>query len=83
MSRSGIARAFGKHTGVSPGLIIRRARIEFAKRLLIEKDLPLKSIAALTGFSSENTFCIAFQRTTGLAPKKYQRKAWLTALSRR
>jgi AraC-like DNA-binding protein len=77
MSRRGFAKAFNRHVGRTPGSFMRQARIEFAKRLLMEQDLPLKAIAAIIGFRSENTFCIAFHRATGMAPKKFQRQAWL------
>ena len=79
MSRRGFMKAFSRHVGHTPGSLMRQARIEFAKRLLIEQDLPLKTIAAVIGFRSENTFCIAFTRATGTAPKKFQRQAWLSA----
>ena len=79
MSRRGFTKAFSQHVGHTPGSFMRQARIEFAKRLLIEQDLPLKTIATIIGFRSENTFCIAFHRATGMAPKKFQRQTWLLA----
>lgn len=81
MSRRGFLKAFNQHVGCTPGALMRQARIEFAKRLLTEQDFSLKTIAALTGFSSENTFCIAFTRATGLAPKRFQRQAWLSVFN--
>lgn len=77
MSRRGLIKAFNRHVGKPPGSLIRQMRIEYSKRLLLTKDLPLKCIARQTGFRSENTFCVAFQRATGMAPKKYQRSALL------
>jgi AraC-like DNA-binding protein len=79
MSRRGFMKAFNRRVGCTPGSFLRQARIEFAKRLLIEQDFPLKTIASMIGFRSENTFCIAFNRATGMAPKKFQRQAWLWA----
>jgi transcriptional regulator GlxA family with amidase domain len=79
MSRRGFVKAFSRHVGRAPGSFMRQARIEFAKRILIEQDLPLKAIATIIGFRSENTFCIAFNRATGMAPKKFQRQALLSA----
>jgi len=78
MSRRGFTKAFNMHVGFSPGSVLRRIRIESAKQLLLAHDLPLKTIADLCGYRSENTFCIAFQHATGMAPKKFQRNAWLT-----
>jgi len=77
MSRRGFLKAFRKHVGLNPGKILRHARIEYAKRLLTEHDLPLRSIAGECGYRSQNTFCVAFQRTTGMSPKQFQRQTWL------
>jgi AraC-like DNA-binding protein len=79
MSRRGFLKAFIRHVGRTPGSFMRQARIEFSKRLLVEQDLPLKTIAATIGFRSEKTFCVAFHRATGMAPKKFQRQVWLLA----
>jgi AraC-like DNA-binding protein len=78
MSRRGLAKAFHLHLGCSPGSVLRHVRIERAKRILVERDLKLKDIAKHCGYRSENTLCIAFQRATGMAPKQFQRDAWLT-----
>ena len=78
MSRRGLTKAFHMHLGFSPGSVLRHVRIERAKQILVERDLTLKDIAKHCGYRSENTFCIAFQRATGMAPKKFQRDAWLT-----
>lgn len=78
MSKRGLTKAFYLHVGLSPGSVLRHVRIECAKRLLIERDLTLKDLAKRCGYRSENTLCIAFQRATGMAPKKFQRNAWLT-----
>jgi transcriptional regulator GlxA family with amidase domain len=78
MSRRGFTKAFIQQLGRPPGAFMRSARIELAKRLLTKHDVPLKTIAFITGFRSENTFCIAFSRAAGIAPKKFQRQAWLS-----
>lgn len=77
LSRRGFLKAFLKHTGHRPGVVLRHLRIEHAKQLLVESDLPLIDLARLSGFKSANTFCVAFQRLTGFSPKKFQRQAWL------
>jgi AraC-like DNA-binding protein len=77
MSRRGFLKAFLKHTGTRPGRLLRQARIEQSKRLLIENDLHLTQIAAMSGYERLNSFCVAFKRETGMAPKQFQRQAWL------
>lgn len=77
MSRRGFLKAFLNHTGMRPGQLLRQVRIEQSKRLLIENDLKLAEIAALSGYERLNSFCVAFRRVAGVAPKKFQRQAWL------
>lgn len=77
MSTQGLAYAFDKHLGLSPGVVLRRVRIEYAKRLLVEQDLKLNEIAQRCGYRSVNSLWIAFQNATGLSPKKFQRRYWL------
>ena len=53
---------------------IRNLRIEKAKQLLEESDLPLAEIAARCGFSDYNYFITVFKRATGLPPRKYAKE---------
>jgi AraC-like DNA-binding protein len=82
MSRRGFIKAFDKHIGANPGAVLRHLRLEYAKRLLTEQDLKLKEIACQCGYRNENSFCVAFQRTMGMAPKQFQRQYWLAACQR-
>jgi AraC-like DNA-binding protein len=41
--------------------------------MLCETDLPIKTIARRTGFSSEYYLSIAFKRIVGMAPWDYRR----------
>jgi transcriptional regulator GlxA family with amidase domain len=73
LSRRGLLKSFRKHTGRAPGEVLRRLRIEHAKRLLAGRNLTLVQLAAAVGFRKTNSFSVAFKRVTGLAPMKYQR----------
>ena len=77
MSTQGLSFIFDKHLGVSPGEVLRRIRIECAKRLLVEQDMKLSEIAKHCGYRSVNSLWIAFQNATGMSPKKFQTKYWL------
>lgn len=78
MSRRGFCKIFKKKVGINPGLFLRCLRAERAKLLLIQQDLKLREIAALCGYRSENTFCVAFLREVGMSPKKFQREYLLS-----
>jgi AraC-like DNA-binding protein len=82
MSRRGFCKTFNRCLGANPGAWLRNVRIEHAKCLLVEHDLLLKQVAKRCGYRSENTFCVAFQRTVGMPPKKFQRQYWLAISSR-
>lgn len=79
MSRRGLLKAFEKHAGANLGAMLRQARIEHAKRLLTEHDLPLKAIAVHCGYRSMNSFCVSFSRFVGLPPKQFQRLVLLAS----
>lgn len=59
--------------GVGIAEHIRTLRIEKAKRLLADSDLPLSEIAEQCGFKDYNNFITVFKRIVGVPPKKYAR----------
>jgi LacI family transcriptional regulator len=56
---------------------IQRTRLERAKRLLVETDLPVGRIAAASGFASPDYLTRVFHSQIGLAPAEYRRQAAL------
>ena len=48
-----------------------------AKELLTETDLPLKSIAGLTGFEHIEYLSVVFKRMTGESPGQYRKRTRL------
>ena len=65
--------AFVKAHGLPPHRYVVERRIQRAKRLLRESDLPVAAIAVQTGFSSQSHLASVFKRTVGLTPGEYQR----------
>ncbi len=72
LSRSLLERRFRKHIGRSPQMEIRSVQLKRARQLLAETDLPLKKIAALTGFKHPEYFSVVFKRQTGPTPGQYR-----------
>jgi AraC family transcriptional regulator len=68
-----LARSFRRHFAVSPGEYLRRCRIEKARELLSESDLPLAELALTAGFSDQSQLTNAFRRATGLTPRAFRR----------
>ncbi|WP_412460229.1 GlxA family transcriptional regulator [Pseudomonas sp. SC11] len=72
MSPRNLRRVFHRHTGRSPAHFIERARLEQARRLLVDGDAALKRIAAQCGFGSEQHMRRVFQRHLGMTPRIYR-----------
>src|SRR5471032_2062780 len=52
VSRRTFSRVFAKHTGVTPSIFVDQVHIDFARKLLEESDLPMKTVAFRSGFHS-------------------------------
>lgn len=70
MSERNLNRVFRRETGSTPAEFIEQARFELARSLLEDK-VPLKRIAARTGFGTEERMRRVFQRRLGVTPRDY------------
>jgi LacI family transcriptional regulator len=75
LSRRTLERRFQDALGRSIGAEITRCRLERAKLLLLETDLPSHSVAAGAGFGSVKTFNRVFRRAHGVPPKRFRENA--------
>lgn len=79
MSSRSLSRLCSEHFGESPAALVRRLRIEEARRLLEETALPLKEITARTGIGDESTFWRVFTRQLGVTPAAYRERFRISA----
>jgi AraC family transcriptional regulator len=70
----GFSVAFRRAVGVSPHRYVVQRRVERAKRLLREGDLPIAEVAVRTGFASQSHLAVTFKREVGATPGEYQRR---------
>ena len=73
-SKDHIRRQFQQVTGMTPNEYLTDVRIQYAKRLLRQKDqlrLPISEIAWMCGFYDAAYFCRLFRKTVGTAPSEY------------
>jgi AraC family transcriptional regulator len=70
------ARFFKKVTGVTPHAYLASLRIERARRLLAETDLPIIEVGALVGYASQSHFTKVFREATGLTPRTFREAVW-------
>lgn len=68
-------KAFKAHAGLSPGQYFIQLKIERAKNLLDDPNVPVKYIAGDLRFESYFYFCRLFKKRTGMTPSEYRRRA--------
>lgn len=69
------ARLFKEITGLTPHAYLANVRIERARALLAQTDLPVTRIAAEVGYRSPGHFARAFRAIVGLSPRAYRAAA--------
>ncbi|PTQ52782.1 MAG: DNA-binding response regulator, AraC family [Hydrogenibacillus schlegelii] len=67
-----LSRLFKLRTGLTFVEYLTHRRISEAKRLLMETDLPMKTIALSVGFRDPNYMSRVFRRVTGHPPSAYR-----------
>jgi LacI family transcriptional regulator len=75
VSRRTLERRFARALGRSINSEITRYRLERAKRLLLETDLPSFRVATGAGFGTVKTFNRVFRRETGVSPQRFRQRA--------
>jgi transcriptional regulator GlxA family with amidase domain len=73
MSPCTFSRRFHDETGQSPGVWIRRRRIDRARELLESRDLPVDEIARLSGLGSGANLRHHLRRGVGMSPSSYRK----------
>jgi AraC family transcriptional regulator len=70
---SHLARTFRRHHGCTMSEFVRRRRIDFAKRLLLQQGTPLSQVALEAGFADQAHFTRVFRQATGSTPGEFRR----------
>ena len=69
-----LGRLFARYLNASPSQVAKTARVQRAKRLLDETDLPLTEIALRAGFNSLRRFNSVFAETYRRPPSEIRRE---------
>ena len=72
MSERSFSRRYAETTGSTPARAVERLRVEAARLLLTDSDLPLKRIATRCGFGAEETMRRSFLRLLATNPLDYR-----------
>jgi LacI family transcriptional regulator len=74
ISRRSLEIRFRKAIGRTIHQELHRVRMERAKRLLLETELPIPRVAQGAGFASPGYLAQVFRRTMGVTPARYRRQ---------
>ena len=69
-----LSRWCREHLAESPAELVRRLRLDEARRLLAETPLPLKDITSRTGLGDASTMWRAFTQHLGITPAAYRER---------
>jgi transcriptional regulator GlxA family with amidase domain len=73
MSERTVHRVFRRELGMTPAEAVERVRVEAARRLLEQTDLPIGEVARRSGLGVVETFYRAFRTQLGITPAAYRR----------
>lgn len=73
MSPRTFNRRFREETGQSPGMWVRRRRVDRARELLESQDLPVDEVARLSGLGSGGNLRHHLRRGVGMSPSSYRK----------
>jgi AraC family transcriptional regulator len=72
LSQFHFARAFRRTTGITPHEFLMQKRIELAKDLLANSNLPIVEISNRSGFKNQSHFTNLFRKLNRLTPKHWR-----------
>lgn len=73
MSRPTFCRQFKRHTGRTLIEFVNQVRVDHARRLLVESNLPVTSVAFKSGFTNLSHFNRQFFRFTRCSPRDFRK----------
>lgn len=75
LNKNYLVRQFKKRFGISPIAYLIRIRMEYAKKLLTESNIPVKTVAAECGYKDSSFFNFYFKKTFNISPAAYRYKS--------
>lgn len=72
ISRRTFEKQFSERVGHSPKQEIQLVRLERAKQMLVDTELSMTQVSAMTGFSDPPRFTEFFRKHVGVSPTEYR-----------
>ncbi len=82
LSASYVSRVFKEHYGTNYVDYLNRRRVDSARELLKQMDLPVHQVASMAGFANLQTFIRVFKKYEGLSPGRYRSAVLSTGKSK-
>ena len=79
VSRRTFSRAFARHARVTPSVFVEQIRVDYARKLLEETRLPMKTVAFRSGFHNATQMRMTFSRQLNTTPALYREGASMPA----
>ena len=71
-----VERLFLRHLNMTPGRYYMRLRLERARELLRQTNMPILDVAIATGFTSHSYFAQSYRSLFGRPPSEERRTAY-------
>lgn len=72
MSPRNFARIFCQEVGITPAKFVERVRLEAARNMMLQTDLPVESVAVNCGFNNSEQMRRSFYRLLKITPHEYR-----------
>lgn len=73
-SKTHLSRLFRKYMGVSIGEYLQKIKLNNARDILINSEMPLYELCEIIGHTSQSHFSSTFKKIYGISPAKYRAK---------
>lgn len=81
VSRRTLSRLFAKYLHTTPSAFVDQVRVGAAKRLLEERNMPMKTVAFNCGFHNAAHMRMVFQRRLNVTPRQYRQQSHNTEVA--
>ncbi len=72
VTRRTLDRRFSASAGITVLEVVNRQRLQRAKDLLLQTDLPIKAVVYRSGFSSKERMRVVFLEEVGMTPREFR-----------
>ena len=77
LSMEHLVRLFRRHTGMTPGALLREERLSHGMHLLQHTGLTVAEVARRSGFVSPHHFARSVRAATGMTPSELRSRSWV------